>query len=271
MIHMDLPLDWDSRNAATWLELSQVALVAAAAEHKKMEVPPEGLVEIGTEIRWVPATVIDVAGDAEAGLGNFAVAPVKPEEVDPEAEVAVAEEVGAFPEFASAAEEVQDSVLALAFVDAGKARPVPANADADAEDAWVALAFGTVDVAGAWPEAAEGAAGAIDVQRVEAAVAMTAVERPELLEYVELPHCSQPNLALEEQEELLWSQRWESRRPVGQFHASHWAVAFQASPAPQQFPACHESPAHFVEPLESCSPKTSTFHQLHQSCQQHRP
>jgi hypothetical protein len=52
-------------------------------------------------------------------------------------------------------------------------------------------------------EAAEGAAGAIDVQRVEAAVAMTAVERPELLEYVELPHCSQPNLALEEQEELL--------------------------------------------------------------------
>lgn len=179
------------------MELGLVALVAAA-EHKKaasernVEEQPKELVEIGIELRWAPATVtVDVAGDEEAGLENFAVAPVKPE-AGPEAEVVVAQEVASFLAFASAAEEVQDSALALAVVDVVRARPVPVDANADAEG--VALAFGAVDVAEAWPEVARGAgteaadaaaalaeeAGAIGVQRVEPVAA--AAEQPALLE-----------------------------------------------------------------------------------------
>lgn len=111
------------------------------ASERNVEVHPKELVEIGIENRWVPATVtVDVAeddleeADEEAGLEDFEVAPVKSEE-GPEAEVVGAEVLGAFLEFASAAEELQGSVLELAGVDVEQVRPVPVDATADGEDA----------------------------------------------------------------------------------------------------------------------------------------
>lgn len=223
MSHMDwIPLGY--RNAAaTWLDLGPVVL----AEHRKLasernvEVPHSGeLAAIGTEVPGVSAaaTVDALEEDEEPGLENFVAA----SEGDPEAEVVAEEEEeeDAFLAFASAAE---GSVLVLAAVDVEKGwgRPGPVDATADAEDAWVVLAFGAADAvgAGAHSAAESGAlarradseaaaavaegAGAAVVWTIEAVG--TAAEGAGL---VEPQQVSQPRLAVEERGVLQWSQQW---------------------------------------------------------------
>lgn len=171
---------------------------------------PVALAEFGTEnpadLQLAPAAVIvgDEDGVAEeAGTEHFAAAPVGPEEYL-ESAVVDAEEAGACLAFASAAEEVEGSVLAV--VDAGMSQPGLADAIADAEDETVGLAFEPVIAAEGVPYQASASEG---LAREAGPLAETAAVELGLVAQEEPRQISQPTLQVEERGVIRRSRQWE--------------------------------------------------------------